>query len=237
MKRIILTAIVFCAMVLPVFGQASKWENVAQLKGSGIVQTVLIPMVGERWRIKYESKTRASLRIVMLDENGKVVSNVCRHSAQQTMWNETGRMRKGLKMAALRIEGDINGWTLAFDQYVDEIADWELYKWRQASAKPLDDSMEKFGMWCGGSEDMTTKVNITSVPCRIVVETFEPGRIIYEISGSDKQQAVADRRLQPGVSFSWIYVPGEYTIKCSSICASWTLALEKAGKGGLSFGK
>ncbi len=209
--------------------QAYKWEKTADFSGHGTAQTVLMPIVGERWRIKYESRTRAPLRIVMMDGSGAVVCHVCRHGAQQTSWLESGHVRGGVKSAALRIEGDMNGWSLVFEQYIDDIGGWELSKWRKNCDAKWDSLLEKKGMWCGeGGDEMSCRVAVSSRPWRLVAATAEKGRLKFEVLDKDGKSILADHRLVPGSTTAWFYEAGEFTVRCSSTATPWSLSLEAA---------
>ena len=239
-SRLKCTAFAFCggllkmACLLMLFagarevkGQANRWEKVLEFSGYGTTQTKLIPMIGEKFRIRYQSRIRAAVSIDLLAPDGQIISHLCRYQNLQTPYTETRPITPGMEKAAFRVEGDINGWTVTVEQYIDEIAGWNLFKWRRDDTAMTQKKLVRFGMWIGdASEEMTQKIRIQANRWRITAKSHQTGRLKYEVLNSDNAKIISNHRLTEGESESWIYGPGEYVINCSSIGTSWDIIID-----------
>lgn len=207
--------------------QANKWEKTVEFRGYGMTQTRLIPMLGEKWRIKYASNTRTGVIIDMLAPDGQLLSHVLHYQTIQAPYTESWNITPGMEWVAFRIEGDINGWTVTIEQYIDEIASWKLFKWRRDDEANIQKKLARYGMWVGdASEETSQKVIIQAKRWRILAKSHQTGRLKYEVLNADGARIVSNYRLEAGESESWIYTQGEFTVSCSSIGTAWDLIID-----------
>ena len=207
--------------------QANKWEKTMEFSGYGTTQTTLMPMLGEKWRIKYQAKTRCSVSINMLAPDGQILSNVFNSISLQGPYTESWNVTPGMEQVAFRVEGDVNGWTVTVEQFVDEIASWKLFKWRRDAAAETQKRLARYGMWTGeASEEIQQKVTIQARRWRITAKSYQTGRLKYEVLNADGHRIISNHRLAEGESASWVYAQGEFTILCSSIGTKWDLAID-----------
>ena len=207
--------------------QANKWEKVVEFSGYGTTQTRLIPMMGEKWRIKYTSNTRSGVIIDMLAPDGQILSHVIHYQSLQSPFTESWSITPGMEWVAFRIEGDINGWKIVIEQYIDEVASWELFKWRRDNEANTQKKLVRHAMWVGeASEETSQKVTIQAKRWRILAKSHQTGRLKYEVLNGDGVRIVSNYRLEAGTSESWIYTQGEFTVSCSSIGTPWDLIID-----------
>ncbi len=210
-----------------VYAQANKWEKTIEFSGYGTTQTRLIPMLGEKWRIKYTSKTRSGVIIDMLAPDGQLLSHVIHYQSLQSPFTESWSITPGMEWVAFRIEGDINGWTVTIEQYIDEVASWQLFKWRRDDEANTQKKLVRYAMWVGeASEETTQKVTIQAKRWRILAKSLQTGRLKYEVLNADGIRIVSNFRLDAGTSESWVYTQGEFTVSCSSIGTPWDLIID-----------
>ena len=224
----------FKSLVLMVFvalaaahAQANKWEKVVEFSGYGTTQTRLIPMMGEKWRIKYTSNTRSGVIVDMLALDGQILSHVIHYQSQQSPFTESWNITPGMEWVAFRIEGDVNGWKVVIEQYIDEVASWNLFKWRRDDEANVQKKMVRHAMWVGdASEETSQKVTIQAKRWRILAKSYQTGRLKYEVLNADGVRIVSNYRLEAGTSESWIYTQGDFTVSCSSIGTPWDLIID-----------
>ena len=210
-----------------IYAQANKWEKTVEFSGYGTTQTRLMPMLGEKWRIKYTSKTRSGVIIDMLAPDGQILSHVLHYQSMQSPYTESWNITPGMEWVAFRIEGDINGWTVTIEQYIDEIAGWQLFKWRRDDEANTQKKLVRHAMWVGdASEETSQKVTIQAKRWRILAKSHQTGRLKYEVLNGDGVRIVSNYRLEAGTSESWIYTQGEFTVSCSSIGTPWDLIID-----------
>ena len=221
-----LVLMVFVALAAA-YAQANKWEKVVEFSGYGTTQTRMIPMMGEKWRIKYASNTRSGVIIDMLAPDGQILSHVIHYQSIQSPYTESWNITPGMEWVAFRIEGDINGWKVSIEQYIDEIASWELFKWRRDDEAKTNKRMARHAIWVGdASEETSQKVTRQAKRWRILAKSHQTGRLKYEVLNADGVRIVSNFRLEPGTSESWIYTQGEFTVSCSSIGTAWDLVID-----------
>ncbi len=227
MKQLRNLIVVLFAGAVMVSAQANKWEKTMEFSGYGTTQTMLMPMLGEKWRIKYQANTRSSVSIDMLTPDGQILSHVFNSISLQGPYTESWNVTPGIEKVAFRVEGDINGWTVVVEQFTDEIASWKLFKWRRDNAAETQKRLSRYGMWTGeASEEMQQKVAIQARRWRITAKSYQTGRLKYEVLNADGISIISNHRLTEGESESWIYAQGEFTILCSSIGTRWDLVID-----------
>ena len=210
-----------------IYAQANKWEKTVEFSGYGTTQTRLMPMLGEKWRIKYTSKTRSGVIIDMLAPDGQILSHVLHYQSMQSPYTESWNITPGMEWVAFRIEGDINGWTVTIEQYIDEIAGWQLFKWRRDDEAHTQKKLVRHAMWVGdASEETSQKVTIQAKRWRILAKSHQTGRLKYEVLNADGTRIISNYRLEAGTSESWVYTQGEFTVSCSSIGTPWDLIID-----------
>lgn len=215
------------AMAGELKAQAHRWEKVLEFSGHGTTQTKLIPMLGEKIRVRYQARIRAAATIDLLAPDGQLISHLFRYQNLQTPYTETRPITPGVEQAALRVEGDINGWTVTVEQYIDEIAGWNLFKWRRDEAARAQKRLTRHAMWVGeASEEMSQNVTIPAQRWRITAKTHQAGRFKYEVLNANRAVIISNYRLTEGESESWVYGQGEFIINCSSIGTQWDLTID-----------
>jgi hypothetical protein len=132
-----------------------------------------------------------------------------------------------MEWVAFRIEGDVNGWKVTIEQYIDEIAVWNLFKWRRDNEANVQKKLVRHAMWVGDvSEETSQKVTIQAKRWRILAKSHQTGRLKYEVLNADGVRIVSSYRLEAGTSEAWIYTQGEFTVSCSSIGTPWDLVID-----------
>ncbi len=204
---------------------AYTWDKTITLQGRGVRQSCVFPVVGEKWRIRYVPKARGNVKIELLDEDGVAIMTPLNYRNLDMPQTVSGRSNSAIKNVSLRVEGAVNGWTCTFEQYVDEIGGWDIYRWRN-EGKDVK-RFEKFAMWTGDAGDeFETTVNVTAKKCRLLFETFEPGKVKIELIDSNGKCHLLNYHLDKGESDGWVFAPGEYTLKVTSIGSPWTVSIE-----------
>ena len=224
LKFLVLMAFVGLAVA---HAQANKWEKTVEFSGYGTTQTRLIPMMGEKWRIKYTPNTRSRVGIDMLAPDGQILSHAIHYQIIQSPYTESWSITPGMEWVAFRIEGDVNGWKVTIEQYIDEVASWNLFKWRRDDEANVQKKMVRHAMWVGdASEETSQKVTIQAKRWRILAKSYQTGRLKYEVLNADGVRLVSNYRLEAGTSESWIYTQGDFTVSCSSIGTPWDLIID-----------
>ncbi len=228
--RSIKFSMIFAILALISFSaKAYEWDKTISMQGRGIRQTSVFPLVGEKWRVRFVPKSKSNVKVEILDENGKVIASPIIQRNLDMPWTASGEISKSLKSAALRIEGSINGWSCTFEQYVTKSKGWELYKWHNDINSGI--KLEKFAMWTGdASDEIEIPVSVESKKWRVFFETFESGKVNAELVDSNGKCHFLNYHLDKGTSDGWIFSPGEYILKVSSVGSSWAVSFE-ADKG------
>ena len=136
--------------------------------------------------------------------------------------SRTVDFRGGYDKGFIRVQGSLNGWQLVFEQYVDDIRGWELT--RLAKVAP---AFEKLGVWSGdGGETSEIDVSVDAKCWRLSMKCLEQGRLKVDvIDGAGKTVSVV-YMFAPGTTENWLYAPGEYKLRVSSVASSWTLEVD-----------
>lgn len=215
-------AIVFFAFCA--FAHGGEWDKTIELSGRGYKQSNVFPLVGSKWRVKYSSKSSTNAKIEMVGKDGKVVVTVINYRKLETPYTATGKITPSMGDVYLRVNGDVNGWSCQLEQYVEEIGGWKIFKWRKDAA---DKKTEKFAMWSGDAGDeIEIPVTITAETTQVEFATYESGRVRIYVDDSEGQCHYMDCHLAAGKSRSWIYKPGDYVIRISSVGSSWSVSLD-----------
>ena len=221
------TLIIALAILLPLAARANRWETTLVLKGYGTTQTKLVPILGEKWRIKYQAASRTAVKIDMLTPDGQILAHVFNYKSIPAPISGSWSTTPGMEQVALHIDGDVNGWSVTLEQYVDEIGGWKLFKWKRDEASLLQKNLARHAMMTGeASEEKTLKLTVSAQRWRLTATTHQNGKLKYEVLNADGSRLVADHRLTPGQSEAWLYGAGEYTIKVSSVGTAWDLAVD-----------
>ena len=220
---------IFAIMALATLSaNAYEWKTTIAMQGRGIRQTCVFPLVGEKWRIKFVPKAKSNVKVELLDENGNLVSTLVNRTIDMT-WTASGQLNRDIQNAALRIEGNISGWSCTFDQYVNENHAWDIYKWNRDYDN--GSKLEKFAMWTGdASDEVEIPVTVEAKKWRVLFETFESGKVKVELVDSQGKCHLLNYHLSKGTSDGWVFSPGDYILKVSSIGSSWSATFETEKK-------
>ena len=229
-SRQIKIVLIIAIMAMAAFGQdAYEWKNTITMQGKGTVQSCVFPLWGERWRVRFAPKSKGSVKVELLDENGKVLSTPINQHNVDMPWTTSGQINRSWKNAALRVEGTINGWSCTFDQFVNHTGGWELYRWSNLLNK--NRQFERFAMWTGdASDEVEIPVTVESPKWRVLLETFDSGRVKVELFDNNGKCHLLNHHLNKGISEGWVFCPGEFVLRVSSVGSPWAVSFE-ADKG------
>ena len=220
-----LSPILLIVVMTSIFAYADDWDKTLSIQGRGIRQTCVFPIVGERWRIRYVPKTRGNVKVELLDEDGVVVSTPISYRNTEMPVSASGKSSPALRNAALRIEGDVNGWSCTFEQYVNQGTGWEIYRWRKNFAEGRN--LKKYAMWTGDAGDeVEFPVTVDAKRWRVLFETFESGKVKVELLDGAGKCHLLNYHLDKGTSDGWVFNSGEFVLKVSSVGSSWAVAVE-----------
>lgn len=204
---------------------ADDWDKTVSIQGRGTRQTCVFPIVGERWRIRYAPKGRGNVKIELMDENGVVVSTPISYKNVEMPVSASGKSSPALRNAALRIVGDTNGWSCAFEQYVNEAAGWEIFRWRKNYS--AGKNLKKYAMWTGDAGDeVEFPLTVDAKRWRVLFETFESGKVKVELLDGTGKCHLLNYHLDKGTSDGWVFNSGEYILKVTSVGSSWAVSAE-----------
>ena len=219
---------IFCLCLLVLcgsrlFAQASCWHADGTWVGTGTLQTDIMEFRGERWRLRYRSKTGASLKVSMYMPDGTFITNLI---SQRGLNNSQGG-RSGsidlpkMKKAYLMISGS-EAWQVSLEQYVSEVDRWELLQ--LAKRAPL---LDRFGIWSGeAGEDRIIELDVPSSHWRCTVQAFAPGRLRVEVFDETGSLCYRGVQLAAGSVNSWFHRKGHYTVKVSPMDTDWSFLVE-----------
>ena len=204
---------------------AYDWKKTLTLQGRGTRQSCVFPLVGEKWRINFTPKSKGNVKVELLDENGNAFATLLNLRNLDISKTSVGQIIHERQNVALRVEGSINGWSCSLEQYVDAGQGWELYKWN----KDYDNGgkLERFAMWTGeAGDEVEIPVNVEAKTWRVFFETFESGKVKVELVDSQGRCHLLNYHLLKGTSDGWVFSPGEYTLKVTSIGSTWAVSFE-----------
>lgn len=205
--------------------KAYEWKRTLSLQGRGTRQSCVFPLVGEKWRLNFTPKSKGSVRVDLLDENGNVFATLLNQHNLDMAKTTTGQISHNIRNVALRVDGSINGWSCTLEQYVDASQGWEIYKWNKDHDK--GGKLEKFAMWTGdASDEIEIPVTVESKVWRVLFETFESGKVKVELVDANGKCHLLNYHLFKGTSDGWVFRPGEYTLKVTSIGSPWAVSFE-----------
>jgi len=216
-----------CILLVAICGamasaQASRWVEVARWSGCGMLQTQELPFIGEEWKVKYTSKSQSPCTVEMLDKSGTPIATLLNYKNLQGPWTASGDITPSMAKAYLKIDGNKYGWTLVLEQYVDDIAGFNIHKFKKENSK-----YEAYGAWTGeGGDEISIPVNIPSKNWRLTMNAFEPGCLFVEAHDAAGNCLLNNFIINAGTAFSWFHQEGDFVIKASSIATPWTMTIE-----------
>ncbi|MBQ6471966.1 MAG: hypothetical protein IJJ33_08280 [Victivallales bacterium] len=222
------TTKIFCLCLLilcgeHLFAQASCWHQDGVWTGTGTFQTDILEFRGERWRLRYRSKTGASLRVSMHTPDGTFIANLI----SQSGLNNSQGGRSGsidlprMKKVYLMISGS-EAWQVSLEQYVTEVDCWELMQLAKRSP-----ALDKFGVWSGeAGMERVIELDVPSDHWRCTVKAFGQGRLRVEVFNEEGKLRYRSVQLDAGSVYSWFHRKGHYTLKVSPMDTDWSFLVE-----------
>lgn len=221
MRKVLLLFLI----ALPLFcmGQAHIWHISKTISGCGTLQTDLIPIKGEKWKINYKSNGRIPFVVDMFDAKGvKIASLVKSNNKQPSQDSRTGTITSAMTNVFLRIQGSDNGWSMTFSLLVDDVDNWELSK-----NKKQIQQLAKYGMWTGeAGEIIKIPINLPSNHWKIKFVSFEQGRLKASVSDADGNSLINTYLFSPGESEAWIHQAGNFIIEAEAMATPWSIEID-----------
>lgn len=219
-------ALIIAILAMAAFGgDAYEWKNTVSMQGRGTRQSCVFPLWGERWRVRFMPKSKGSVKVELLDENGNVVSTPINQRSLDMPWTVTGPINPSLKSAAMRVEGTVNGWSCTIEQFVNHTGGWELHRWNQLHRD--DKNLERFAMWTGeASDEIEIPVTVESKKWRVLFETFEAGKVKVELIDNNGKCHLLNYHLSKGTSDGWVFSSGDFILRVSSVGSPWAVSFE-----------
>ena len=213
--------LVLCSMLA---AQDFKWHKSLEIDGNGIMQGPPMDLKGSKWRVKYSSKDNSPILVELFSADGSVKKEIIRSTNKQTTsGTRVVDYKGGFDKGFLRIRGSYSGWTVIFEQFVDDIRSWELTKLGK-----IQKSFDKMGIWSGdGGETMEIPFSVMEKPLRMSMTNSGNERLKVEVVDENNNPVAIAYMFTPNTRETWFYATGKYKLRINSNDTPWVVEVNE----------
>ena len=221
-SRLFLGLLLVCCSML--MAQDFKWHKSLEIEGNGIMQGPPMDLKGSKWRVRYSSKDNSPILVELYSANGKTKKEIIRsNNKQATSGTRVVDYKGGFDKGFLRIRGSYSGWTVVFEQFVDDIRGWELTKLGK-----LQKNFDKLGIWGGdGGESMEIPISVKDKPLRMTMANKGLERLKIEVVDENNNPVAIAYMFSQGTRETWFYATGDYKLRINSNNTPWIVEINE----------
>ncbi len=204
---------------------ANEWMSCGDWAACGVLQTDILPMRGEKCRLKLNVRGNQGFEAILFSAENKRVRGLAKLSEGLTHGKSTANsiLPQKLKNGFIRFVGGTALWEAQLEQYLADVDRWETMQEFNKKQEYLP-----LGSWCGdGGEQKEIHITIPSGHWKITAKSFLAGKLSVELTSSEGVCLYRDTLFSANMTrTSWGHQKGDFILKISAGATPWIVTIE-----------